>query len=250
MLGTTATKPKEKKQHHVSSSSTLSSLSTGFYLARIFLPFSPRTTRVCARVLSSSGVGYYVYWFYANEGSFNKFIIFSNFSFQTCLRLRSVMAIQWRNSISGRNSFEIALKSNLCLKGHFHKRDFKFPLTDDQKIILFDMVENIVDDKYVGPTTDSVPKPNYTGDIYIYQYKDEDAASLEKEGCTHIVFIAGFETTFKMGGFFDEYVCERDFIKYPSLMSLQKRPQVVYNEVQSALEKSPGLFKFVVHKKI
>ena len=160
-------------------------------------------------------------------------------------------AISWKNSIAGRTGFEVfaALSSSIYLKGYI-KGYFNVPLTYIQKNILFDTVENIVDDQYVGPTEDALSKPNYTGDIYIYQHKDEDAVNLEKEGCTRIVFIAGFETVVEMDGFFDRYVGERDFTEYPSIVSFQNWPEVSYKEVQSALEKSPGLFKFVAHKKL
>ena len=52
MFGTTATKPKEKKQHHVPSSSPFSALLVSVNRTRIFPPFSPHTIRLCACVLS------------------------------------------------------------------------------------------------------------------------------------------------------------------------------------------------------
>lgn len=163
-----------------------------------------------------------------------------------------ISPITWNNSIAGRSSFEVsaALRSSIYLKGYFHQKCFTFPLTDAEKNSLFNTVEKIIDYQYVGPTEDALPKPNYTGDIYIYQYKDEDAANLEKEGCTYIVFIAGFNIIAEMDGFFDRYVDERDFTEYPSLVSFQNCPKVIYKELQSALDKSPDLFKFVVHKKM
>ena len=55
MFGTTATKPKEKKQYHVPSSYPFSALLVSvnrLLSCTRFPPFSPHTIRLCARVLS------------------------------------------------------------------------------------------------------------------------------------------------------------------------------------------------------
>ena len=154
-------------------------------------------------------------------------------------------AISWKNPTDGRDAFDmfVFLRSDIYLKGHFYNNEYKFPLTESQKNAMFNIVEDIVDRHYVGPTTVQ-PKPNYIGDIYIYQHKDMSAANLE------ICFITGFETIVKMDGFFDTYVDKRGFNDDRALVTVHKCLKDGYQKVQSALDKNPGLFKFVAHKKL